>query len=128
MFILSDEAIKRPEFDLYMKTTTEAIASIAESTKESAKESRESNQILREYIIHNNNKHDETKKQVTHQGVEITSLKEAVAANKKITSFWLTIWKYVKYIIIGGLTAYGVYLADGMVEKPDNKTVIESVE
>lgn len=110
--ILKEEVIKRPEFEFYVKMTAEAIQTIAKSSKESAKESRESNQILREYIITNNQKHDDTSKRITNIAKEMHIIKEAVDASSKVTSFWSTVHKYTKYIIIGGLTALGAITAN----------------
>jgi len=57
---LSEGNVTRPEFDLYIKTTSKAMTLIASSIEKSLAEIRETNQILREYIIHNNHKHDAT--------------------------------------------------------------------
>ena len=62
---------------------------------------------MKEYTIHNNHKHDETNKRVTHQGEEITALKEAVKANTKISSFWYTVRKYSLYFIAAAIAAFG---------------------
>ena len=92
-----------------MKTTTEAIASIAESTKESAKESRESNQILREYIIHNNNKHDQASKEIQEIKTDIKTLKGIAKANSKVTDIYKTLKKGLVVFVVAAITAFGGY-------------------
>lgn len=108
---MKGDPILRPEFDLYVKMTAEAMKSIAESNKESLTESRETNQILREYIIHNNHKHDDTNKRITSLAKEQNKLKIAVEANSKVTSFAITIKKGALIIAGGGLTAIGAIIA-----------------
>lgn len=107
---MKGEHITRPEFDLYVKMTAESMASIAESTKESAKESRESNQILREYIITNNNKHEKTSDQIVDIKQQLKKVKEVVEANSKVTQ----VAKWIKWVLgavsLGFLTALGVAL------------------
>lgn len=110
---MKGEAIKRPEFDLYMKMNAESNRATSKAVTAIQKQGQETLDVLKEYTIHNNHKHDETNKRVTHQGQEINVLKEVVAANEKITSFWNTIFKYSKYIVIGGLTVYGGILVKG---------------
>ncbi len=110
---MNGEAIKRPEFDLYMKMNAESNEVTSKAVAAIQKQGQETLDVLKEYTIHNNHKHDETNKRVTHQGQEINALKEVVAANDKITSFWNTIFKYVKYIVVGGLTVYGGMLVKG---------------
>jgi len=112
-FIVKEEVIKRPEFALYMKMNAESNRTTAKAVTAIQKQGQETLNVLKEYTIHNNHKHDETNKRVTHQGEEITVLKEVVAANEKITSFWNTVFKYLKYIVIGGLTVFGGILVKG---------------
>lgn len=128
---MSGEPIYRPEFDLYVRMsaeanekTSKAIESIAESHKESIKENRETNQILREYIIHNNQRHDETNKRLTAQGKEMAELKELVKANSKVTAFALSAKKGIALIIAGALTAAGGYWSVQAIsdeKKPDKQ-------
>lgn len=106
---MSADPILRPEFDLYMKTTTAAIASIAESTKESAKESRESNKILREYIIHNNHKHDQATQERQEMKSDIKILKGIARANSKVTNIYKTGKKGFIIFIVAAITACGGY-------------------
>ena len=66
--------------------------------------------VLKEYTIHNNVKHDETNKRIIKLFEKQKTLEEAVEANSKITDFWQTVKKYAAYVLIGGLTFYGGYL------------------
>lgn len=122
---MSGEPILRPEFDLYVKMSAEAnektakaIESIAESHKESIKESRETNQILKEYIIHNNHKHDETNKRITSLAKKLNKVEEVVKANAKVTSWANTMKKGVIILVAGALTAVGGYYGLQIVDEP----------
>jgi len=112
---LSDDHILRPEFNLYVKMTAESMASIAESTKESAKESRESNQILREYIITNNNKHEKTDEEITEIKVEQKLIKEAVEANSRLTSIANKIIWGGGIVLAGALGTFGKDFANWLM-------------
>jgi len=107
---MKEDHISRPEFDRYVKMTAEAMATIAKSTQETAKESRESNQILREYIITNNHKHDAADKRMTAQAKEMGKIKAAVEANSRVTSFALLIKKAGVVVGLGALTALGAIM------------------
>lgn len=122
---MSGEPILRPEFDLYVKMsaesnekTSKAIESIAESHKEAIKESRETNQILKEYIIHNNHKHDETNKRITALAKKFNKIEEVVKANADVVSWGKTIKKGVIILIAGALTAMGGYYGLKVVDEP----------
>lgn len=121
---MSGEPILRPEFDLYVKMSAEAnektsraIESIAESHKESIKESRETNQILKEYIIHNNHKHDEANKRTTALAKELNKVKEVFKANADVVSWGKHIKKGVIILIVGALTAVGGYYGLQIVDE-----------
>ena len=75
---MSESHVTRPEFEIYVKMTAEAISSIAQTQKEWAKESKETNQILREHMINNNNRHDNTEAKIVQQEKEIAELRKAV--------------------------------------------------
>lgn len=97
--------------------TAESMRSIAKSTKEAAIQSQESNQILREYIIHNNNKHDSTNKRMDALSKEQTTIKEAVIANSE-SSKTMKIIKWGAIIVLaGGLTAWGAHLYNSNFNK-----------
>lgn len=108
---MSDKHVTRPEFDLYVQLTAESMVLIAESTKESAKESRENNQILREYIITNNNKHETTSKQIVEVKDEQKLMKEAISANSKVTSITSKLIWGGGIILAGALGTFGKDLA-----------------
>lgn len=109
---MNDSPIMRPEFDLYVKMTAEAMKKIAASSEEQAIESRETNTILREYIITNNNKHERTSEEIDVLKMKYRKIKDAVEANSKVTSIANKI-KIVAWVIaVGGLTAFGAYLFD----------------
>lgn len=108
-----DQPVMRPEFELYVKMTAEAMTSIAKSTEESAKESRESNQILREYIITNNHKHDETGNRITSLAKKMSRIEDAVKANSKVTNFAMTIKKGIVIIVVSVLGAVGTMIGYG---------------
>lgn len=109
-----------------MKTTTEAIASIAESTKESAKESRESNQILREYIITNNNKHDQASQERQEMKSDIKKLKGFVKANSKVTDIYKTLKKGLIIFVSAAIVAWGGYY--GMKIADPKKQEVKKVD
>lgn len=104
---MKDEAIKRPEFDLYMKMNAQSNRTTAEAVTAIQKQGQETLNVLKEYTIHNNHKHDETNKRVTHQGGEITILKEAVAANSKLTSIANKIIWGGGIVLAGALGTFG---------------------
>ena len=68
-------------------------------------------EVLKELIIHNSVKHDNTNERLIKLFEKLKTLEEAVEANSKITEFWQTVKKYAAYVLIGGLTVYGGNLA-----------------
>ena len=104
---MNGEHITRPEFDIYVKMTAESMSLIAASTKESAKESREINQILREYIITNNNKHEKTSGHIIEIKEDQKLIKEVVDANSRVTSIANKIIWGVGIVLAGALGAFG---------------------
>ncbi len=132
---MNGEPILRPEFDLYVRMsaeagrkTSEAIESIAESHKEAIKESRETNQILREYIIHNNNKHDKTSEEVIAIEKKINDIEEAMKASAQVVSWGQAVKKGVAVLSVAALTAAGGYYGLKIVSKPEQKTQKEQLK
>lgn len=127
---MKEDHISRPEFDLYVKMTAEsnkktsaAVESIARSHKEAIKESRETNQILREYIIHNNNKHDKTDERLTVQSNKIEALSHAVEANSNVTAFAKAVKKGLIIVLVGALTSIGGYYGLQAINKTPSEKV-----
>ena len=116
---MSAEPISQREFDIYVKVTSEAIQAIQ-------KQGQETLDVLKEYTIHNNVKHDESNKRITNLAVELQSLSEAVMANSKVTSFAMTIKKGLVIFIIAAITASGGYYGMKIVnpEKQEAKKVV----
>ena len=96
---MSDDHISRPEFDMFMKTTSEA-----------AKQTATAITNLTEYTIRHDSEHQEVNRRLTDQGETLHTVKEAVLAQQSVADFWKTVGKYGKYSLIGGLTLVGAYL------------------
>lgn len=109
---MKDEPVSRPEFDLFVKVTADAMTKIADATAEQAKESKVTNKILLEHTITNNHKHERTAEELDYLKTQIRKLKAAVEANSKLTSIALVIKWAAGIIIVGGLTGIGYNMAD----------------
>ena len=107
---MSGEPISRPEFDLYLKMNAESNQSTAKAIEAIQMQGQETLEVLKELIIHNSVKHDNTNERLIKLFEKLKTLEEAVEANSKITEFWQTVKKYAAYVLIGGLTVYGGYL------------------
>jgi len=107
---LSGEPISRPEFDLYLKMTTESSQATAKAIEAIQIQGQETLEVLKELIIHNSLKHDNTNERLIKLFEKQKTLEEAVEANSKITEFWQVVKKYAAYVLIGGLTVYGAHL------------------
>jgi len=108
---MSGDPISRPEFDLYMKMSAESNQQTSRAITAIQEQGQETLAVLKEYTIHNNHKHDETKAEQVKQAIKIRNLTEAVKANTNVSKFWRTVQKYGKYIVIGGLTVLGGLIA-----------------
>lgn len=78
-------------------------------TSEAAKQTAEAITNLTEYTIKHDSEHKEINRRMTEQGKMLAEMNEYVIANSKVSDFWLTLIKYAKYSLIGGLTAVGAY-------------------
>lgn len=102
---MSDDAVSRPEFNMFMKTSSDATTKISEAITK-----------LTEYTIHNDHKHEEIDKRLTNQGETLNVLSEAVAANTKVTQIAKPIKWAVAIILTGILMAYGTHIANDYFE------------
>ena len=98
---MSAASVARAEFDLWVKISSESSATTATAIKQ-----------LTEYTIHNDHNQQENNKRFINLAEEQQKLKKAVAENTKVNSFWITIKKYLIYVLIGGLTVFGGIIAN----------------
>ncbi len=117
---MNEASITRPEFDRYVQMTAESTKSIAESIAEQAKESAETNLILREYIITNNHKHDQTATEIEHIKEKARKLKDAVEANTQVIKITKPIKWALIIVLTGSLMAYGAHLTSDWINKGDH--------
>ena len=108
---MRDDPISRPEFDLYLKMNAESNQATSKAIEAIQTQGQQTLDVLKEYTIHNNVKHDNTNARLIKLFEKQKTLEEAVDANSKITEFWQTVKKYAAFVLIGGLTVYGGYLA-----------------
>lgn len=111
---MSAEPISQREFDTYVKTTSKAIVAIQE-------QGRETLDVLKELIIINNHKHDDTAEEIKIIKTDIVGLKEKADAGSSIDNFWLTIKKGLIFIVLGALAAVGGYYGNKLVAPEDQK-------
>lgn len=104
---MSADPISRPEFDLFLKMNAESNKVTSDAVAKIQIQGQETLDVLREYTIHNNHKHDETNKRIVDLAKKQSEIKEAVDANTKISSFWYTVKKYALYFVVAALTAFG---------------------
>lgn len=121
---MSADPISRPEFDLYLKMNAESNQATSKAIEAIQSQGQQTLDVLKEYTIHNNVKHDETNKRIIKLFEKQKTLEEAVEANSKITEFWKSVKKYAAFVLIGGLTVYGGYLVNHYVIKVDPKLVV----
>lgn len=113
---MSDKPISQREFDQHVKRTTRAIEKIATSFDQLASDGQENNRILREYIITNNNKHDQTANDISRLGNRVTNIalnqkedRENLANLAKVTNI-ISPLKWLFVLAIGAAaTTYGGY-------------------
>lgn len=110
---MSEERVSRAEFDLFIKMNSETNDRISNAITAIQEQGQETLNVLKEYVIHNNHKHDTTNDRIISLALEMKDLREAVVANAKITQFWSFVGRYIKYIAIGTLTAIGGLIIAG---------------
>lgn len=117
---MKGDPILRPEFELYMKMTAESSGAISKAVTAIQKQGQETLDVLKEYTIHNNHKHDETNKRIIDLAKRQDKTDEAVKANSEVTRAA----KYLKWaigiVLAGALTAYGSSLYNNISIKPIN--------
>lgn len=116
---MSADPISQREFDTYVKVTSKAIQAIQ-------RQGQQTLDLLKELVINNNHKHDDTAKEIKEIKIDIVNLKEKAKAGSNIDKFWLTIGKYLIYVLIGALTVIGGYYGKELVspQKQEVKKVI----
>ncbi|MBL4664302.1 MAG: hypothetical protein JKY22_12295 [Flavobacteriaceae bacterium] len=106
----------------------ESAQSTAEAITAIQKQGQETLDVLKEYTIHNNVKHDKTNVRIVELYERQSAIEEAVKANTSITDFWRTVKKYATYVLIGALTVYGGYLVNHYIIKAPPTDLIKLLE
>lgn len=121
---MSEDHVTRPEFDIYVKMTAESMALIAKSTEESLVESRETNQILREHTIHNDNKHEVTNVRISAQEARTDQIEKIVLEREGVYQAANKLKWAIGIILAGVLAAGGTWIFQTIVDKEKTEVKI----
>jgi len=125
---MSADPISKREFDLYMKMNSETNKTTSKAILAIQKQGQETLDVLKEYTIHNNHKHDETNKRIIDLATKQEKLSEAVAANSRVTSFAKKIEKGVLVVVLSALAVIGSYYGNKLVTPQHQEAKKVSVE
>lgn len=111
---MKDEPVYRPEFEIFMKMSSEreerttiAIESMVEENKKNNSLLNTTNDLLTDYI----HKHDNIETRVNKNSDDIKDLQQIALDSKKVTDVYSVIKKGLAWIIGGLLTTAGAILA-----------------